>query len=144
MGVKPYLAASSIQAIMAQRLIRILCKSCREVDPDPDKKMMSLVGIDADEGDGKVHRPVGCAQCGGVGYKGRKAIFELMMMNNECRELAFNRAAISEIRAAAIRSGMRSLLDDGRIKILRGDTTTEEIARFAQAEQLMTSNMDME
>ena len=67
-----------------------------------------------------------------------------MMMNNECRELAFNRAAISEIRAAAIRSGMRSLLDDGRIKILRGDTTTEEIARFAQAEQLMSTNVDME
>ena len=144
MGVKPYLAASSIQAIMAQRLIRMLCKNCSEVDPDPDRKLMSLVGIDPDEGEGKVHRPVGCSQCGGVGYRGRKAIFELMMMNNECRELAFNRAAISEIRTAAIRSGMRSLLNDGRIKILRGDTTTEEIARFAQAEQLMSSNMDME
>ena len=67
-----------------------------------------------------------------------------MMMNNECRELAFNRASISELRAAAIRGGMRSLLNDGRMKILRGDTTPEEIARFAQAEQLMSTNMDME
>ena len=144
MGVKPYLAASSIQAIMAQRLIRMLCPACREVDPDPDQKLLSLVEIEREEGEGRVHRAVGCAQCGSVGYKGRKAIFELMMMNNECRELAFSRAAISEIRAAAIRSGMRSLLNDGRLKILRGDTTPEEIARFAQAEQLMSSNMDME
>ncbi|MBG85184.1 MAG: pilus assembly protein PilB [Phycisphaerae bacterium] len=144
MGVKPYLAASSIQAIMAQRLIRMLCPACKEVDPDPDPKVMRLVGVEPEEAAGKVHRAVGCSKCNQVGYKGRKAIFEFMQMNNEIRELAFNRAAISEIRAAALRAGMRSLLDDGRVKLLRGDTTAEEVSRFAQAEVLMNANMDME
>ncbi len=144
MGVKPYLAASSIQAIMAQRLIRMLCPACREVDPDPDPKVMRLVGVEPEEGVGKIHRPGGCSKCNQVGFKGRKAIFEFMQMNNEIRELAFNRAAISEIRAAALRAGMRSLLDDGRVKLLRGDTTAQEVSRFAQAEVLMNANVDME
>jgi len=144
MGVKPYLAASSIQAIMAQRLIRILCPSCKEVDPEPDPKVMQLVGVDQEEAVGKVHKAVGCGQCGQVGYKGRKAIFEFMQLNNEIRELAFGRSSISEIRAAALRAGMRSLLDDGRVKLLRGDTTADEVARFAQAELLVSSNVDME
>ena len=144
MGVKPYLAASSIQAIMAQRLIRILCPHCKEIDPEPDEKLMQLLGMDASEAGGKVHRAVGCGQCGQVGYRGRKAIFELMQMNNEIRELAFGRSSISEIRAAAMRAGMRSLLNDGRVKILNGETTLDEISRFAQAELLVSSNVDME
>jgi type IV pilus assembly protein PilB len=144
MGVKPYLAASSIQAIMAQRLIRLLCPACKEVDPAPDPKVMQLVGIDPEEALGKVHRAVGCGQCGLVGYRGRKAIFEFMQLNNEIRELAFGRSSISEIRAAALRAGMRSLLDDGRVKLLRGDTTADEVSRFAQAELLVSSNVDME
>lgn len=144
MGVKPYLAASSIQAIMAQRLIRLLCPACREIDPEPDPKILSAVGLTVAEAEGEVYRAVGCSQCNQLGYRGRKAIFELMQMNNECRELAFSRAPIGQIRAAAVRAGMRSLLHDGKIKILRGDTTAEEIARFAQAEQLMAENVDME
>ena len=67
-----------------------------------------------------------------------------MQMNNEIRELAFGRASISEIRAAAMRAGMRSLLNDGRVKILNGETTLDEISRFAQAELLVSSNVDME
>ena len=67
-----------------------------------------------------------------------------MQMNNEVRELAFSRASISEMRAAAVRAGMRSLLDDGRVKLLRGDTTADEVARFAQAELLVGSNVDVE
>ena len=105
---------------------------------------MRLVGVEPEEGVGKIHRPGGCSKCNQVGFKGRKAIFEFMQMNNEIRELAFNRAAISEIRAAALRAGMRSLLDDGRVKLLRGDTTAQEVSRFAQAEVLMNANVDME
>ena len=71
-----------------------------------------------------------------LAIKGRKAIFEMMVLNNEIRELAFNRAPLGQIRQAAIRAGMRTLVEDGKIKILRGDTTPEEIARFAQAEAL--------
>ncbi|MBC24632.1 MAG: pilus assembly protein PilB [Phycisphaerae bacterium] len=135
MGVKPFLVASSIQAIMAQRLIRVLCDKCKEPDPDPDKRSLELVNIGPEDlRDNTIFRPVGCSVCGGAGFKGRKAIFEMMVMNSEVRELAFERASIAKIRDAAIRSGMRSLLGDGKIKILNGTTTPDEIARFAQIE----------
>ena len=66
-----------------------------------------------------------------------------MKMNNELRELAFNQASLAESRAASVRTGMRSLLEDGKLKILRGETTPEEVARFAQAETLIESNVDI-
>lgn len=135
MGVKPFLVASSIQAIMGQRLARILCPKCKAPDPNPDWKMLKLVGINEEElANGTLMKPVGCAECQGTGYRGRRAIFELMTMNSEIRDLAFNRASVSKIRAAAVRGGMRSLVGDGKIKILRGVTTATEIANFAQVE----------
>src|SRR3954453_7989260 len=89
MGVKPFLVASSVQAVMAQRLIRVLCEKCRVPDPDPDKKYLSLLGFHERELVGKtIYRAVGCANCNNTGYRGRKGIFEMMVMNNEVRELA--------------------------------------------------------
>jgi type IV pilus assembly protein PilB len=144
MGVKPFLVASSIQAIMAQRLIRILCPKCKTRETDPDPKVMRLVGITQEEADkGNICKPVGCLSCGSIGYRGRKAIFEMFRMNSEIRELAFKRAPIGQVRAAAIRSGMRTLLGDGKIKILRGDTTMDEISKYAQAETLVGANVDI-
>ena len=135
MGIKPFLVASSIQAIMAQRLIRILCPECKQPDDNPDAKLLRLVNISPEEvAAGSIHKAVGCQKCGGKGYRGRQAIFELMPMSSEIRELAFERASISAVRQAAIRGGMRSLLGDGKVKILRGATTPDEIARFAQIE----------
>ena len=134
-GVKPFLVASSIQAIMAQRLIRLNCKKCSAPDPDPDSKLLNLVNISPEEvAAGNISKGAGCSNCSGTGYRGRKAIFELLRMTTEVRELAFERASIAKIREAGIRAGMRSLLEDGKIKILRGDTTPDEIARFAQIE----------
>ncbi len=136
MGVKPFLVASAIQAVMAQRLIRVLCDRCKEPDPEPDRRLLRLAGItDEDLATHSVYRPIGCGHCGSIGYRGRKAIFEMMLVNSEIRELAFKRAPIGVIRAAAIRAGMKDLLADGKIKILRGDTTPVEVARFAQASQ---------
>ena len=135
MGVKPFLVASSIQAVMGQRLVRILCPKCKAPDDAPDRKVMRLVGITDEElSRGTLMKPVGCEACGGTGYRGRRAIFELMTMNSEIRDLAFNRSGISKLRSAAIRGGMRSLVEDGKIKILKGDTTPSEIANFAQIE----------
>ena len=95
---------------------------------------MKLAGIENEDlATHTVYRPVGCGHCGNIGYRGRKAIFEMMVLNSEIRELAFARAPIGVIRAAAIRAGMKDLLEDGKIKILRGDTTPVEVARFAQA-----------
>lgn len=144
MGVKPFLVASSIQAILAQRLTRILCDRCKEPDPKPDERMLQLVNISAEEREkGNISRAVGCSHCGKIGFRGRRAIFELMSLNSEIREMAFKRASIAAMREAAYRAGMRSLLGDGKIKILRGDTTPEEVAKFAQAETLVESNVDV-
>ncbi len=144
MGVKPYLVASSIQAIMAQRLIRILC-SCKEKDPNPDPNFLRLLGTTLDEArEGNVCMPVGCTKCGNIGFKGRKAIFEMMRMNTEIRELGQKQATIEVIREAAIRNGMRTLVNDGLVKVLRGDTTPDEIAKHAQAETLMEENQNIE
>ena len=144
MGVKPYLVASSIQAIMAQRLIRMLC-TCKEVDPNPDANFMRLLGSTVEEArKGNVCKPVGCSKCGNIGFKGRKAIFEMMRMNTEIRELGQKQATIEVIREAAIRNGMRTLVDDGLVKVLRGDTTPAEIAKHAQAETLLEENQNIE
>ena len=134
MGVKPFLVASSIQAVLAQRLGRVLCPLCKTLDDAPDPKFLKLVDIAPEEAMGKVMKAVGCPNCKGTGYRGRKAIFEMMIMNSEIRELAFQRAGVSKLRAAAVRGGMRSLLGDGRIKILKGVTTPDEVAKYAQIE----------
>ena len=139
MGVKPFLVASSLQAIMAQRLIRLLCPNCKVPDPDPDKRLLQLCAItERDLVNRKVFRAVGCPNCNNTGYRGRKGIFEMMVMNNEIRELAFKRSPSNVIRKAARVSGMKSLLDDGKIKILTGLTTPAEIIRVTQAEGIMT------
>ena len=144
MGVKPFLVASSIQAIMAQRLYRRLCQTCCVPDDEPDERFLKLVGITPDEyANGNVCKPVGCGACGNIGFKGRRAIFELMRLNTEIRELAFERGSISAIRDAAMRNGMRPLLGDGKIKILKGETTPVEVAKFAQAETLLEHNIDL-
>lgn len=135
MGIKPFLIASSIQAIMAQRLVRMLCNECKERDDNPDPALLKLVAMNEEQiAQGEVCRPVGCSHCNNTGYRGRKGIFELLSMNTEIRELAFNRAPTSELRRAAKATGMRSLLGDGQRKILRGLTSVEEIARITQSE----------
>jgi type IV pilus assembly protein PilB len=137
MGVKPFLVASSIQAIMAQRLIRILCQHCKAVDPNPDHKYLQLTGITPEEAVNRVHRPVGCPNCNNTGYRGRKAIFEMMVMNSEIRELAFKLAPISQVRRAALANGMRPLVADGKMKILKGITTPDEVAKSAQVDEFV-------
>ncbi len=135
MGLKPFLVASSIQAVMAQRLVRVLCDDCKEPDPEPNRYFLRLCGItQKDVEEHTIYRPVGCSKCDGTGYRGRKAVFEFMTMTHELRELAFNQASLVEIRAAALNSGMRDLASDGRLKILNGVTSPAEMARIAQVD----------
>ena len=138
MGVKPFLVASSIQAVMAQRLIRVLCNECKERDPEPNAFYLKVIGIDkADLENANVCRPVGCSACNDTGYRGRKAVFEFMPMNSELRDLAFKRAPASQLRQAALATGMRNLVGDGRLKVLGGVTSADEIARVAQMEGIV-------
>ena len=133
MGVKPFLVASSIQAIMAQRLVRRICPECIEVDPSPDPQTLKLLGFTQEEIESttfKIGR--GCNACAGSGYKGRQGIFEFMELNSTIRQLAFERAPVSEIRKAAAAAGMKNLLADGKMKIQHGITTPEELIRITQ------------
>jgi len=140
MGVKPFLAASSIQAIMAQRLVRLICKNCKVVDDNPDPHYLQLLDISPEEIKKKpVYKGTGCSQCQDTGFKGRIGIFEMLEMNNELRELAFAKATTGELRKAAIASGMRSLMEDGKLKVFKGTTTPEEVARISQIEELVVS-----
>jgi type IV pilus assembly protein PilB len=135
MGVKPFLVASSIQAVMAQRLVRVICKKCKTIDDNPNLNYMHALGISPEEM--KKHPPqkgVGCSQCQNTGYKGRIAIFEMFEMNNEIRELAFAKAPTTELRKAAKASGMRTLMEDGRLKIFKGTTTPAEVVKTTQTE----------
>ncbi|MFG0244486.1 MAG: GspE/PulE family protein [Phycisphaerales bacterium JB052] len=134
MGIKPFLVASSIQAVMAQRLVRVLHSSKQLAREDElDHKYLNLIRLKIEDAIGKVYKAVPCDESPS-GYKGRKAVFEMMIMNAEIRDLAFKRAPSSRIRKAAIAAGMKELVEDGRFKVLNGTTTPEEIARVSQAD----------
>ncbi len=136
MGIKPFLVASSIQAVMAQRLIRVLYDDSKELAQphEIDHKFLRLIGMTPEEAEGRVYKAVPCAQSP-TGYKGRKAIFEMMIMDAAIRDAAFNLAPVSELRKLALQSGMRPLVEDGKLKVLNGTTTPDEIARVSQVEE---------
>jgi len=135
MGVKPFLVASSIQAIMAQRLVRVICKKCKVVDENPDPQYLRLLDITPEDIEKHpIHKGSGCSACQGTGFKGRIAIFEMVELNSEIRELAFEKASTTELRKACRASGMRTLMQDGKVKIFKGTTTPQEVARITQTE----------
>ena len=139
LGVKPFLVASSIQAVMAQRLVRVICKDCSQVDPHPDQRTLQLLGFTDDEiANSTFYKGTGCNSCSDSGYHGRQGIFEMMVMDGTIRELAFNRTELSEIRRAARAGGMKNLLEDGKLKVLAGVTTPEELVRITQAAEFVT------
>ncbi|MHC4396620.1 MAG: GspE/PulE family protein [Planctomycetota bacterium] len=135
MGVKPFLVASSIQAIMAQRLVRVICKNCKVIDETPDPHYLRLMNITPEDTEKTpIYKGAGCSQCQGTGFKGRIAVFEMVELNNELRELAFSKAPTTELRKAAVASGMRTLMGDGRNKVFHGITTPEEVVKICQSE----------
>ncbi len=129
MGIKPFLVASSIQAIMAQRLVRRICDRCkRPVKADP--ATLKVLELDpAEYADIPFYEGKGCPNCGGSGYRGRQGIFELMEMNTALREMAFSQSPVEQIRKQAIMSGMASLKVDAIRKAKLGITTLEEAMR---------------
>lgn len=130
MGVKPFLVATSIMGVMAQRLVRTVCKNC--ITPyQPDEKTVRALGLKEDYM--KKHEwrhGAGCDECNGTGYKGRKGIFEIMTVNDEIRTLIYQSASSDEIRRTALKAGMGTLRMDGLKKAERGITTLEEVLRI--------------
>jgi type IV pilus assembly protein PilB len=127
MGVQPFLIASSVTAITAQRLVRVVCPKCKEPD-DPDTSELHAAGITSDQlANATFMRGRGCNHCYHTGYRGRLGIFEMLIMNSGIREMVFNREPTQTIRREARSLGMRTLLEDGVDKALRGITTFEQV-----------------
>ncbi|OQA33816.1 MAG: Type II secretion system protein E [Candidatus Dependentiae bacterium ADurb.Bin331] len=137
MGVEPYLIASSVVSILAQRLVRTLCPLCKKkYKPTPEE--IESLGITQAQADTiTFYQAVGCEECGNTGYKGRIAIFEVMEMTNEIAKLTMERADMALIRKEAIAQGMTMLVQDGLRKIKMGITTIQEVIRVAAAEEEM-------
>lgn len=134
MGVEPYLVASSLVGVVAQRLVRRVCSNCAEPHiPAPD--MLLAVGISPDQDMSKVRKGRGCERCQNTGYKGRQGLYEFFMIDEQIRRLTVERASSSLMRDHAVaHQNMRTLLNDGRLAILNGRTTPEEVLRVSQRE----------
>jgi type IV pilus assembly protein PilB len=140
MGVKPFLVASAILAVMAQRLVRRLCEVCKE-PIDPPVTMLKAVGLsEADIGAAEFYGPIGCDHCNGTGYRGRVGCYEFMEMTPEIRDAVFNNAPTAEIRKLARNfGGMKTLQQDGVRKVMRGVTTLDEVLSITHRQDLLMS-----
>jgi general secretion pathway protein E len=127
LGVAPYLVSSTVEAVLAQRLVRVLCTACRE-ETRPDARTLQRVGA-LDVPLGTVWRAVGCPKCRETGYRGRQGIFELLVMSEALRELTHARATGERLRACAMQEGMQPLRADGLRLVREGVTTLDEILR---------------
>ncbi len=131
-GVQPFLIASSVIAIMAQRLVRLVCPKCKEPDKPPSAELKAA-GLTPDKlVNANFQRGRGCAHCHHTGYRGRKGIFEMLRMNAGIREMTFNREPTQTIRRQARLLGMRTLLEDGIAKAVAGITTLDEVLSICQ------------
>jgi type IV pilus assembly protein PilB len=132
MGVPGYLVASSIISVLAQRLVRVVCSKCKQPHT-PSETLLEAAGITPEmAAAAKFMKGKGCGNCSKSGYRGRIGIFEMMMMTNKIRDLAFAGASTQEIRKAAVSQGMTPLYQDGIRKVLNGTTTIEEVFRVAK------------
>ncbi len=131
LGIEPYLVSSSLLAVLAQRLVRRICHRCKtETEPEASLR----VWLDAQQGfvPRRLFEGKGCETCRGTGFRGRVGIFELLIVDEKCRELIQNRANASQIRTAALEGGMTLLAQDGLRKVESGQTTLSEVVRVAQ------------
>jgi general secretion pathway protein E len=136
MGAADYLIASSLLGVLAQRLVRVICPNCRtEVFPVPE--MLDEIGYrrgNGHDGPDRFFEGTGCDKCSNTGFVGRMGIYELMVINDDIRKLTVGKADANQIRKKALENGMRSLRDDGWLKVRQGITTISEILRVTQEE----------
>jgi type IV pilus assembly protein PilB len=128
-GVEPYLVAATLEAVVAQRLIRRICDRCKQWVVPPDEVLYELSLTRDALGDRKFAFGKGCDECHGTGYRGRMALFEFMVMNESLAEAIVNNLSLGDLRARAQESGLRSLRDAGILAVFDGLTTPEEVVR---------------
>ncbi len=132
MGMEPFLITSSLEAVVAQRLVRTICKKCREPYKPSDYVLQEIGLTRNDVGDRNFFIGRGCKACNNTGYKGRTGIYEFFIMNDTVKELVLEKAPTVVLRQKAQEFGMRTLREDGLIKVFEGITTIEEVARGTQ------------
>jgi type II secretory ATPase GspE/PulE/Tfp pilus assembly ATPase PilB-like protein len=133
MGIEPYLAASSVVGVLAQRLVRRNCPNCTapfEFNPDA----LRAIGIQPGE-EGNYRKGAGCEKCQGTGFRGRQGVYELLMVDEVVRHMTVERSSANLIRDHAVKhQGMRTLLGDGKVCVMQGKTTPDEVLRVCQRE----------
>ena len=134
MGIEPFLVSSSVLAFVAQRLVRRICPKCKHV-VKPSKELVRELGVSASEvSKTKIYKGKGCEFCKHTGYKDRTAIYEILEIKDQLRELINNRVSSGEIKKKALSLGMHTLRQDGWEKIKMGITTPEEVIKVTQQE----------
>ena len=129
MGVEPFLVASSVNLILAQRLARVICSNCRAPIELPPQALLDIGVAKEDISTFSCFQGTGCAQCNGTGYRGRIALYEVMPMSEELRDLVLNGASASEVKRCAVNLGMKTLRQSGIGKLKEGVTTVGEMVR---------------
>ena len=133
MGVRDFLLTSTLNGAAAQRLVRTLCRHCREpFRPMPELINRLGLGRFANGSDIVLHRPRGCTECGGTGYHGRTSIFEVLVVDDAIRKLILDHAEAGELQRVAVEQGMRTMYVEGMVKALAGETTVEEVLKVAR------------
>jgi general secretion pathway protein E len=135
MGLEDYLMTATLKAVLAQRLVRRLCPVCKTADPTP-AAVIERLGLErlAPAGQITLCHPTGCPACRGTGFRGRRAIAELLVPNRAIDRLIFDGADDAAIERAAIEGGMRPIFDSGLLAVVEGDTTIEEVVRSIRSE----------
>jgi type IV pilus assembly protein PilB len=134
MGIEPFLTASSVVCIMAQRLVRVLCPNCKEPYELTLEKLLDIPDFPLDENETtlKLYRPRGCMRCSNTGYRGRTGIYELLFVTESIQRLTLERKSAKDIKATAVAEGMVTLRRDGLVKVKQGVTSLEELMRVVQ------------
>jgi type IV pilus assembly protein PilB len=129
MGIEPFLVGSALDAVLAQRLARRLCRKCKEPYAPAPETLTSVLHWPAERPPPTIYRAVGCSSCSHTGYRGRLALHEVMTVGEEIERLAVGRASAATIAKAAQEGGMETLREDGLAKVISGDTSLEELFR---------------
>ncbi|HCK72485.1 MAG TPA: general secretion pathway protein GspE, partial [Planctomycetaceae bacterium] len=138
MGVEPFLVSSTVEAVMSQRLVRRLCNACKK--PVDANKMDLPSDFPMDLVDQELFESTGCRECRNVGYTGRMGIYELMQTTDEIRDLATNHASSWELKKVSVNGGMKTLRDDGWLKVIAGHTSVDEILRITKGDQIVPTS----
>lgn len=135
MGVKPFLVSASLRAALAQRLVRAICQGCKEPHT-PNSSELSILGINEEQASNASFMiGHGCSKCGDKGFRGRKGVFEIFVVNPDLEEMIYHNVSIVELRKKAREMGMRSMRDDGFRKVLSGVTTLDEVLMVTTEEE---------